>query len=652
MFLRRLFYKTALEVANTNGVALFHDAGFSPTLAFELLGEQAETVPAQRTVDVLLSLDAAELETLVPVIAVARASEPGYRLIDNVVRYRSSDAGVGIAGRTAPGSAPAEPNVVLDQLLSSNGLPLLGHAVLREKSEAVNVLLGLGADARAASLPLARIGALPSRFDLLAVDPFLFVAQEGGVDPARKVTLLEQMQTAGLAPSTFADSDLAELGYATRTRPTSCSRAVESGGIGHFLGYRFSINEGYSLGEFKTEGLLGCTDSSRNVEGLLSFDGGQAVRALLTTPTDNGRTAGTTLAGLSFDDDGDGWVHFIGEVAAAGGGFSAKWRDTRVVFADATSSLEEVDETLASAAADDTLVHCQFLTPLALSEQPARVECHDWSEVNWDIQAEPRLLVATQVSTQERWFELTTEHRSLVLPPGEYFVSSVSLSDRVDSGVQARYVFPRPRISDGRRDSFVPSWPEEPFAIRGRISGEEEQFVHVRLQQWADVNLKLMELESDVDVFLTADVNDDIDYQSTAGNSDPEDISELLPPGSYAIRLTALDEESPYTLELSSAVRSLPFLNVNETVQGDGEGLFALEVTASTELSVVVTPIESDVDVQLLDESGRVLAQSSLGDVQVDEIQHQVEPGRFYVRVFPFDEEELSPYVLSVTAAQ
>ena len=343
------------------------------------------------------------------------------------------------------------------------------------------------------------------------------------------------------------------------------------------------------------------------------------MRALLTTPTDDGRTAGTTLAGLSFDN-GDGWVHFVGEVAAAGGGFSATWRDTRVVFAGSTSSLEEARETLASAAADDTLVHCQFLTPLTLSEQPTRVECHDWAEVNWDVQAEPRLLAATHVFTERRSFALSTEHRPLVLPPGEYFVSSVSLSDRVDSGVQVRYVFPRPRISDGRRDSFVPSWPEEPFAIRGRISAEEEQFVHVRLEQWADVNLKLTDLESDVDVFLTADVNDDIDYQSTAGDNDPEDISELLPPESYAIRLTALNEESPYTLELSSAARSSQLLNVNETVRGDGEGLFALEVTVSTELGVVVTPTASDVDVQLLDESGRVVAQSSLGDVEVDEI--------------------------------
>ena len=197
MFLRRLFYKTALEVANTNGVVLFHDAGFSPTLAFELLGEQAETVPAQRTVDVLLSLGAAELDALLPVVAVARASAPGYRLIDNLVRYRSSDAGVGIGGRTAPGGAPAEQNTALDQLLSSTGLPLLGHAVLRARSEAVHVLLGLGANARAATLPLAGIGALPPRFDLLAVDPFLFVAQEDGMDPTRRAMLLEHMQAAG-----------------------------------------------------------------------------------------------------------------------------------------------------------------------------------------------------------------------------------------------------------------------------------------------------------------------------------------------------------------------------------------------------------------------------------------------------------------------
>ncbi len=650
MFLRRLFYKTALEVANANGVALFHDAGFSPTLAFELLGEQAETVPAQRTVDVVLSLNAAELETLVPVVAVARASVPGYRLIDNLVRHRSSDAGVGIAGRTAPDGAPTEPNIVLGRLLSSPGIPLLGHAVLGERSEAVNVLLGLGANARTATLPLVRIGALPPRFDLLAVDPFLFVARQDGVELTRKTTLLEQMQAAGLTPSTFADSALAELGYASRTRPTSCSSADASDGIRHFLGYRFDSNEGYALGEFTADRLLGCTDNSRNVEGLLSFVGKPAVKALLTTPTVNGRTEGRALAGLSFEDS-DGWIHFVGEGAAADDGFSATWRDTRVVFAGSLSLLEEARERLASPAADDSLVHCQFLTPLTLSVRPTRVECHDWSEVNWDVQTEPRLLAATHISTEERRFALTTEHQPLVLPPGEYFVSSVSLSDTVDSRVQVRYIFPRPRISaDGRSGLFAPSWPEEPFAIRGRISAEEEQFVHVRLEQWADVDLKLTDLESDIDVFLTSPANSDIDYQSAAGGSDPEEISELLPPGSYVIRLTAFEAETPYTLELSSTERSSRGLSGNETVQGDGEALFALKFTASTELNIVVKPTESDVDVELLDGIGRVLAQSSLGNLQADEIQHQVEPGTFYIRVFPFGDEEQSSYLLSVTA--
>ena len=224
MFLRRLYYKTALEVGNTNGVALFQDAGFSRPLAFELLGEQAETVPDQRSVDVLLSLSGVELADLLPVVAVPQPSGPGYELVDNLIRYRRSDAGANIPDRVPPGATPAELDDALEAHLFSTGLPLLGHAVLNEKTDAVDLLLALGADARLATLTLASIGELPSALDLLAVDPFLFVAQRAGngVPPDRAVTLLSDLQAAGLAPSGFAVDALTALRYGRTPRASTC----------------------------------------------------------------------------------------------------------------------------------------------------------------------------------------------------------------------------------------------------------------------------------------------------------------------------------------------------------------------------------------------------------------------------------------------
>ncbi len=50
MFLQRQYYKTALEVGNVNGVELFGEAGFGPTLAFELLGQPGgNSTPRRRS---------------------------------------------------------------------------------------------------------------------------------------------------------------------------------------------------------------------------------------------------------------------------------------------------------------------------------------------------------------------------------------------------------------------------------------------------------------------------------------------------------------------------------------------------------------------------------------------------------------------------
>ena len=57
MFLTRQYFKTALEVGNTHGVDLFLKAGFPPSLAVNLFGQPAETVPSRRVIDSLFALD-------------------------------------------------------------------------------------------------------------------------------------------------------------------------------------------------------------------------------------------------------------------------------------------------------------------------------------------------------------------------------------------------------------------------------------------------------------------------------------------------------------------------------------------------------------------------------------------------------------------
>ena len=662
MFLRRLYYKTALEVANVGGVALFHDAGFSRTLAFELLGEQAETVPDRRSVDVLLALSDAELTGLLSVVADTEPSAASYALIDKPIRYRSSDAGVDIPGRAAPrGTPPAEPNRAREELLSSTGLPLLGHAVLREQTDKIDLLLRLGADARLAALPLAGVGALPPSLNLLAVDPFLFVAQRANsISSSQPISLLSDFQAAGLAPSRFADEALTELKSHAPSRARPCDAAQTSDTPKRFLGYRYITNAGYALGEFKVERPIGCTRYATHVEGQLRFDSTD-MTAVLTTVTADGRAEELTLAGLTVaDDTGAGWTHFVGDVSASGDAFTATEGNIRMAFAASTRSLDQAHGILASNA-DGAMVSCQSLTAV-LREQPTTLQCAQWAEIQWDVQAKPRLLVVTDVRTKERRLMMSTERTRFLLRPGNHVASAIPLSADVGN-LQIAYAISTPQVGPTMSDPIVAGWPVKPFEIKHRISAEAEQFIHLQLDQTADVSLNLTNLESDVDIFLTGNANSRIDYQSTNGGAVAESINAALPPGRYAVRLQALDQNSPYTLAISStewSPRPLGQINgrgprrVEVAIDDAGMDLFSFDVDAPTTVAITVTPANSgtpadtDMDMELLDRNLQVLAESSNLGLQPERVRQRVDAGSFYVRVFPYDDASPHGYTLIV----
>ncbi len=666
MFLRRLYYKTALEVANTNGVALFHDAGFSQPLAFELLGEQAETVPDQRSVDVLLSLSDAELADLLPVVAVPRPSGLGYELIDNLIRYRSSDAGANIPDRITPSATPAELDGALEQLLLSTGLPLLGHAVLNEKTHAIDLLLALGADARLATLRLANIGELPSTLDLLAVDPFLFIASRTSDDGAfsdQAMALLTGLQAAGLVPSGFAVEALTKLGYESSTRAGTCDAGQTPVTPGRFLGYRQSNNGEYALGEFKVKRRIGCGRYVRHFEGELRFDTGYSAPALLTAATADGRAEGQRLAAVTVPDRseaGTGWAHFIGDITASGEGFTVRRSDVEISFAASARSLEDV-RPVVEPVEDAPEVDCGP-SRLVLREEPTVLRCPRLAQIEWNVAAGPRLLAVTEVETGERRLMMSTESDRLALGSGSYLATAVPLSTEATQ-LSVAYVVRRPRVSPIGGSAPTAAWPTEAFEIRDRIPSGVEQFVRLQLDRFASVTLSLTDLEADVDLFLTSEENSGIDSQSTAAGDEPEEIREMLAPGRYMVRLQAFSEESAYTLTLSS---SEPRLRGNiEAINGrepqrvdieaaDIEGdLFSFDVDALTTVVVIVEPVSSDVDVVLLDEDWQVLDDSTNGDVEPERIEYEVDIGTFYVRVFPYGEEDDKPggYALIVDDA-
>ena len=601
-------------------------------------------MPAQQSIDVLLRLSPDDLNSTVSAVAIRPSSVAGYSLIDRRVRYTSSDAERSIT----PTVAQASWNDVVDDLLFSHGLSLLGHAARQERSQAVDVLLRLGADARTAMLPLVNVDALPEFFKDLAADPFVFVAKREDLSASQKRVLLRAIEDTGTSPSMFARKKLEQLGYRAGSRQDSCGQEQESDIPISFIGYRQSVDGEYTLSEFVAHRRIGCTEYAWNMEGSLRIGAAEGETALLTLPTARGRAEEITLAALT-RADGTDWIHYVGEVTTRGDGLLvAGGDDVRFAFANSTRPLEEVRDSL-ELEADSYLAHCQFLTPLRLRERPTSVQCYDWTQVSWDVATKPGLIVVADAPTGRRRIVTTADPQPVVLPPGEYFVSGVSLSDARTEDFEVNYVFPRPRVSLSRRETFAASWPEVPYRMARRISGQAEQFVHLRLEDWANVALTLTELESDVDVVLTAHGSKSLHYMQSTGDSyRAAELSGLLPPGRYLLRLRAIDGSSPYTLELSSVTRAPRPLEFREAENGSGTALFSFHVEASAVVRIAVESDVSELRVALLDRLGEVLTQWSVGSGQVERISYTVDGGTFYISVFPSGDESGSEYTVKV----
>ena len=648
MFLQRLYYKTALEVGNANGVELFHEAGFGPELAFELLGQTAETVPDRRSVDVLLNLDDDTLRELLYVMVREGPSAEGYRLIDNAIRYQGANSGREMPGLTD--EQVARDSVVAlmedsDDLRFSAGLSLLGHAVLQRNGRAVRLLLSLGADARVATLPLLRADELPAEFRELAVDPFLFLAAVEQTDG--------DLDVRGFVPSAFVESD-AELGE--RDRSPSCA-AVSDGVVPkRFVGYRQLGEDDYAVGELVVDRAIGCTRYATHWEGTLRF--GRATdsnRAVLTWPTEIGHRQARDLVGLTSDGAG-GVEHFVGDVSEAGNGFvasSAGNGGERMVFVESDRTVDQIAGTLGRQP-DLPAVDCVDQRSFLLDGRPRALNCSRWSAAEWRASQRGAHIVAVEEGTEGvRRFALSTEGTVVLLAPREQLVWAIPLADE-GGPLELSVAEAPPRI--GREvEEWRADWPTVPRVIEGYIGAYEEQSVYVELRERASVFLRLTGLEADIDVQVKLLGDSEVSEQSTNGGAGEEVITGLLPTGQYEIRLVAFDSGSTYTLELGR--RELARWQLGEEdrlveakgrVAGGEREFRQLEIEGAAYVEVSVTELDADVDLFVNDERNSRLEgtyQSTVAESGDEMVEGWLLPGRYTIELAAL--EGGSTYTLS-----
>ena len=208
-----------------------------------------------------------------------------------------------------------------------------------------------------------------------------------------------------------------------------------------------------------------------------------------------------------------------------------------------------------------------------------------------------------------------------------------------------------------------------PAFVSGGVGDQDgSDYWTFTLDAWTDVVVTLSGLSSDIDIALI-DPDGDFIAESIAGGSADELMEATLGPGQYYIEVYVFDGDSLYDLlvegfpaeppPLDSAGDTLDdaadlgvlngLIEVTEFVGPADQGdMFRFEMPADGSVTVQLSDLESDVDVELLDDFGSTLGSSAAGGSDPEVIETDVSAGTYFVHVYPFD--GASTFTLTVEA--
>lgn len=186
------------------------------------------------------------------------------------------------------------------------------------------------------------------------------------------------------------------------------------------------------------------------------------------------------------------------------------------------------------------------------------------------------------------------------------------------------------------------------------------------VEDWTRVEIAMTGLSSDIDIAL---IDPDGNYlaESLAGGSSDEFMEAVVGPGEYFIEVYVFEGNSFYDLVVETFPADPPPPDVaGDTLEtafdlgtledrleisdfvglADDGDMFRFSVPVDTSVAVRLYGLESDVDVELLDDFGSVLGSSAAGGSDPELIESDLAAGTFYVFVYPFS--GASAFTLSI----
>ncbi|MGF1625397.1 MAG: caspase family protein [Alphaproteobacteria bacterium] len=250
------------------------------------------------------------------------------------------------------------------------------------------------------------------------------------------------------------------------------------------------------------------------------------------------------------------------------------------------------------------------------------------------------------------------------VPAGTYFVRVLAFEDAASPytmTISARSGTPPPpdQVGNTPQEATMLGTPSAtPIVMSERVDvTDRDDYYAFDVPDYMDVTIRLTGLSGDLDLELLEPTGRVIASSQEGGWAD-EAIVANLAAGRYHIHVFPYSGQSNYQLSLEGIPSSPPppdgagdsvdTAAMLGTLRGsasftdwvgpaDQNDYIGFDLAARATLTARMTGLSGDADIELMDETGGYIASSSNVETQDEEIVVELDPGRYYIRVYPFE---------------
>ena len=197
---------------------------------------------------------------------------------------------------------------------------------------------------------------------------------------------------------------------------------------------------------------------------------------------------------------------------------------------------------------------------------------------------------------------------------------------------------------------------------------DPHDYYRFSLTQSSEFDLSLTGLSDSANVELLDSSGDRLLYSNNILNND-ESITAQLLAGDYYIRVYPVysNDHTDYDLTVSATAVNDPGNSLNDAKEiilteesttytdwvgaTDTNDYYRFSISENKNLSLTLTGLDDDADVELLDSTGALVAESGEFGTTSENLQAQLLAGTYYIRVYPSYSNDNTSYSLTLSAA-